>query len=234
MARHQDTRQVISTSTQRQRAEMKAAVQLPPNYWPAIALVCLSLGVIVGYVIAGSPRSGPPTGAAVAPSEAAAPTQPLVDERQIQTYRDILARDPKNAQAAQQLGNLLYDARRYSEAVHAYQQAIGLDPRNVNVSTDLGTALWYSGRPDEALAQYEESLAIQPDHAQTLFNIGIVKRDGKQDPKGAIAAWEQLLAANPGYPERSKVEQAIQQARQAPVTTPGAAGLDPQNLKPIR
>jgi tetratricopeptide (TPR) repeat protein len=83
----------------------------------------------------------------------------------------------------------------------------------VNVSTDLGTAMFYAGRPDEALAQLQASLAIDASHAQTLFNIGIVKRDGKNDRKGAVEAWERLLASNPGYPEAARVRSLINEAK---------------------
>ncbi len=82
------------------------------------------------------------------------------------------------------------------------------------------------GRPDEAIAQFNKSLAINPTHPQTLFNLGIVKRDGKQDPAGAVQAWEKLLAANPTYAERDKVQQLLDQLKQqlsvsplAPVTS---------------
>lgn len=201
--------------------------------WMVIAISCVLFGFAFGYVVATAPRSsGAAASSAPGPGPSdASPT--LVDEQQLRTYRDILTRDPKNLQAAIRLGNLLYDAGRYAEAIGPYQQAFSLDPKNVSVSTDLGTALWYSGRPDEALAQYDKSLAIDPGHAQTLFNIGVVKRDGKQDVKGAIAAWERLLSANPGYAERPKVEQALADARQS-VARAGIADLRPDDVKPSR
>ena len=124
--------------------------------------------------------------------------------------------NPDDARAPYYLGNLLFDAGRYSEAVGPYQQAFALDSGNVNLSTDLGTALWYSGKPDEAIAQLNKSLAINPTHPQTLFNLGIVKRDGKQDAAGAAQAWEKLLAANPSYVDRDKVQQ-LQQAGPSPI-----------------
>jgi cytochrome c-type biogenesis protein CcmH/NrfG len=192
--------------------------------WAVIAIACLVLGVAVGYVISGPHGNQQPivvtpvTQPASAP--AGAPPAGLVDERQVQALRDIVAKDPRNVQAATQLGNLLYDAGRYAEAVAPYQQAFALDPRNVNLSTDLGTALWYSGRADEALAQYEKSLAIEPNHAQTLFNRGIVFHDGKQNLPQAIQSWERLLANNPSYPDRAKVEQLIEQTKQKVSSTP--------------
>ena len=111
-------------------------------------------------------------------------------------------------------GNLLYDGQRYVEAIGFYQQAFALNPKDINVSTDLGTALWYSGRADEALAQYERSLAINATHAQTLFNVGIVRADGKRDYAGAAAAWEKLLQTNPDYPAVGRVRTLIADARQ--------------------
>jgi tetratricopeptide (TPR) repeat protein len=164
-------------------------------------------GVIVGYVVGSGQFQG-----RVA-TEAATPAAPqsttLVTDADLQPYRNVLAQDPKNAGAAAALGNKLYDAGRYPEAIPYYQQALTNDPKSVNVSTDLGTALFYAGRADEALAQLQKSLDIDPNHAQTLFNIGIVKRDGKNDRKGAVEAWERLLASNPGYPEAARVRALI-------------------------
>jgi len=196
--------------------------QTSSTTWAIISGACLVLGLAVGYVVFGNRPAQPVmvTPATQPPAPGAAPQAGVVDERQLQALRDILAKDPKNLQAAAQLGNLLYDAGRYAEAVPAYQQAFVLDPTNVNVSTDLGTALWYAGRADEALAQYEKSLAIDPNHAQTLFNQGIVRHDGKGDHARAVQSWEQLLAANPDYPDRAKVQQLIDQARQKIQTTP--------------
>lgn len=82
-----------------------------------------------------------------------------------------------------------------------YQQAFAINSTDINVSTDLGIALWYAGRANEALAQYEKSLAINATHAQTLFNAGIVRADGKGDNAGAVAVWDALLKSNPQYPD---------------------------------
>jgi cytochrome c-type biogenesis protein CcmH/NrfG len=191
--------------------------------WALISGSCLVLGLAVGYVIFGGQRPAAPvvTPAAEAPAAAAGTPQPgLMDEQQAQVLRNVLARDPKNVQANTQLGNLLFDAGRYGEAVGPYQQAFALESGNINLSTDLGTALWYSGKPDEAIAQFNKSLAINPTHPQTLFNLGIVKRDGKQDAAGAVQAWEKLLASNPSYVDRDKVQQLLEQVRQHVGTSP--------------
>ncbi len=171
-------------------------------------------GVIVGYIIgSGQSRSATFTSAPVeaAAPAAAAPATNVADESELQAYRNILSSDPKNAKAAVQLANKLYDAGRYAEAIPYYQQALSIEPKDVGVSTDLGTAMYYAGRPDEALAQLEKSLAIDPSHAQTLFNIGIIRRDGKKDAKGAREAWERLLKVAPDYPDAARVRTMLSQ-----------------------
>jgi tetratricopeptide (TPR) repeat protein len=165
-------------------------------------------GIIVGYMMGVSQRGAGSLPVAAAATQATAPVA-VVNEQELQGWRNILASDPKNVRANVELGNRLYDAGRYAEAIPYYQQAFTSDPKNVNVSTDLATALYYAGRPDEALAQFDRSLTIDPKHGQTLFNLGIVRRDARNDPKGAIEAWERLLASVPDYPDAAKVRTMI-------------------------
>jgi cytochrome c-type biogenesis protein CcmH/NrfG len=191
---------------------MREDDESPKQYaWVVYAVAALMVGGLLGYIVALENGHSAPAVAAVAPQ---APTVPVVDESELRAYREILARDPKNVAAAVKAGNLLYDGQRYVEAIGFYQQAFALNPTDINVSTDLGTALWYSGRADEALAQYQRSLAINATHAQTLFNVGIVRADGKQDFAGAAAAWERLLQNNPDYPAVARVKTLIADARQ--------------------
>jgi cytochrome c-type biogenesis protein CcmH/NrfG len=199
-----------------------AQQQTSSTTWALISGACLILGLAVGYVIFGGQRAAAPVvmQTTAAPAQASGPAPALFDEQQAQTLKNVLARDPKNVQAATQLGNMFYDAGRYADAVPYYQQAFAGDAQNVNLSTDLGTALWYSGKPDEAIAQLNKSLAINPTHPQTLFNLGVVKKDGKQDPAGAVQAWEKLLQSNPNYVDRAKVQQLLDEARQTTSTAP--------------
>lgn len=198
-----------------------------PSYYPLViasTIAGICFGLLVGYIVGAQQSTIQAPVAAVAPAASSSPpsANTVADEQQLKAFRDILAADPKNARAAIELGNRLYDAARYFEAVPYYQQALAIDPANVSVSTDLGTALWYSGRPDEALAQYEKSLAIDQRHAQTWFNIGIVRMDGRDDPVGAIAAWERLLTLHPSYADAGKVRDLVEKAkRRLPMATRG-------------
>jgi tetratricopeptide (TPR) repeat protein len=194
----------------------------PRNGMNALAIISgiagTLFGIIVGYLIAtqqGVSASGTAASPVATAASAPAPSSnaPAINEQELQAYRDILKNDPKNVRAATELGNRLYDAGRYADAITYYRQALANDPKNIGVSTDLATAMWYSGDADGAIAQFQQSLAIDPAHAQTLFNMGIVKSQGKNDPKGAVEAWEKLLASNPGYPEADRVRRLLNEAK---------------------
>ncbi|MEQ1728023.1 MAG: tetratricopeptide repeat protein, partial [Vicinamibacterales bacterium] len=150
-----------------------------PYTWIVYAVAMLLVGGLAGYAlsIAGTGGGAPAatTSTAASAPVSGAPAAGMVDDVALKAYRDILARDPKNFQAAVSAGNMFYDAKRYEEAIPFYQQAMDANGRDVNVSTDLGTALWYTGRADAALAQYAVSLTIDAAHAQTLYNMGIVR-----------------------------------------------------------
>ena len=178
------------------------------------AVAGILFGIIVGYIIGASSALPGHAGVAVDMASQATPDVHLVDEGELQAYRNILRDDPKNIRAAVQLGNKLYDGGRFEEAIPYYRKALTLQPKDVNVSTDLATAIYYAGRPEEALAQIERSLAIDPKHGQTLFNLGIIRRDGRKDFAGAVEAWERLLQLNPGYPEAERVRTLIAETRQ--------------------
>lgn len=183
-----------------------------------LAMVTLFVGLIAGYLFHGT-SAPPPTTAAPAQSvnTGAAPTDSLQSPEQLkvmlQPAFDAARTNPQDPKPLVEIGNAYYDHHFYAEAIPYYQKALALNPDNINVRTDMGTAMYYSGSPREALAEFDKSLKIDPNHAQTLFNVGIVKRDGLKDAKGAIAAWQRLLDTNPNYREREKVKQLIEQAR---------------------
>src|SRR3954464_15728758 len=125
---------------------MREHTESPSQYtWIVYAVAIAIVGGIAGYILGMPPAPSPASSAAAASSA-------LVNEPELRAYRDILARDPKNLDAAVKAGNLLYDGQRYVEAIGFYQQAFALNATDINVSTDLGTALWYAGRADDALA----------------------------------------------------------------------------------
>jgi cytochrome c-type biogenesis protein CcmH/NrfG len=96
-----------------------------------------------------------------------------------------------------QLGNLCFDANLADKAIVAYEKALALKPDNADVLTDLGVMYRKAGKFDKAIQCFDKAIAINPKHEIARFNKGIVLMHDLNDPKGAIKAWEELLAVNP-------------------------------------
>jgi tetratricopeptide (TPR) repeat protein len=184
-----------------------------------LALVCLVAGILLGYIFRGGEKPPPVIGAgfSAAGAQAAAPGAPAHSaealEPQARPLLAAVAADPTNLDALVQLGNLYYDNHVYPEAIDFYGRALALRPGDIDVRTDRGTAYFYSGSPAEAVAEYEKALAADPNHAPAMFNLGIVRLEGLNDPAGAIAAWERLLRAHPQHKDRARIESLIATAR---------------------
>ncbi len=189
-----------------------------------LAAFCLLLGVALGYLFRGSAS---PAGAQASAANAAAGQgsgvhqQPQPDAnaqaalaQAAAPLLDAVNKDPKDYDSLVKLGDLFYDGKQFPNAIEYYQRALAIHPENPDVRTDMGTAYWYNGDADKAVAELQTSLKYRPGHPQTLFNLGWVRWQGKTDPKGAVEAWEQLLKANPDYPQRQQVEQYIAKAKE--------------------
>lgn len=184
----------------------------------AIAGVCF--GLIAGWIIGAqqaiiSSRTATApiaqgTPQQTAPAESAnASTPAILDESKVQALRTVAERDPKNAAARAQLGNVYYDAGRYPEAIKWYGESLTLNPKDVSVSTDLGVSYYYNNQIDLAIRQLEHSLELDPRHAKSLLNLGVVRAFGKQDLKGATEIWKRLVEIAPESPEGRQARKAL-------------------------
>ena len=198
-----------------------------------LAVVCLLLGMAGGWLIRGSQSptaaapamaagAPAPTGMGGAPSAQPTPEQlKQMADTQAAPLIEKLKTDPNNPELLASIGNYYYDAQQYPTAVDYYGRALKAKPSDASVRTDMATAYWYMGNADTAIAEFNKSLTYEPNKPNTLFNLGLVKWQGKMDIKGAVADWEKLLATNPNYEGKDKVEQMIAEAKKHTGVKPG-------------
>lgn len=79
-------------------------------------------------------------------------------ERTLQLYRDVMALDPKNAEAPARAGILLAELKRPDEAITSLLHALTLDPRVLNGAPNAQLARLYSSQGRAAEARFEESV----------------------------------------------------------------------------
>jgi cytochrome c-type biogenesis protein CcmH/NrfG len=152
----------------------------------------------------------PPQGAMPPESQAPSPAEVAA---KVGALKEIVKKDPKNASAWVELGNLYFDSNQAQEAIQAYQQSLALNPDNADVRTDLGIMYRKLGEFDKALDEFKKAAKIDPKHINSRYNIGIVLLHDKQDIKGAIQAWEDYLKVDPSSERGQRLKGQIEKMR---------------------
>jgi cytochrome c-type biogenesis protein CcmH/NrfG len=125
------------------------------------------------------------------------PQVPWAARRQAWILLEQLKTDPNNTDLLSKVGDLYQATHQFKEAAAYYDKALQVDPKNVPTRTKLASCFYYQGDVDGAISQLQQSLQYDPKDANSLFNLGMIKLQGKKDTKGALAAWQLLLKSNP-------------------------------------
>ena len=180
----------------------------------AMAVISLVVGLAIGYLFRGSQSPAVPAPPAVDSQASAKPSphagamgaggkMPSLEEmKQMADQKaapllEKLKTDPNNKDLLSQVARIYVSTHQFKEAASYYDRALQVDPKNVAIRTEMASCLYYSGDADGAISQLQQSLQYDPKDANSLFNLGMIKWQGKQDSKGAVAAWQQLLKSNP-------------------------------------
>jgi cytochrome c-type biogenesis protein CcmH/NrfG len=197
--------------------------------WPVkqvytMAVICLAVGLAIGYLFRGSQSAAPaqPTSNAQAANPSGGPGahMPTLEEmKQMADQKaapllEKLKGDQSDGGLLIQVGNIYVATHQFKDAISYYDKALKLDSKNVLARNQMASCLYYTGDADGALAQLEQSVKDDPKNADALFNIGVIKLDVKKDAKGAVSTWQQLLKSNPGLDahKKAEVEKAIADA----------------------
>ena len=146
----------------------------------------------------------------VPPPNAAAPAaKPPIDQQRVAQLEKAVQTNPKDFDSLIELGFTYFEQQNFQQAVSWYTKALDVRPNDAGVRTDLGTALYNVGRVDDALVEFRKSLGYEPNQPQALFNLGAVLMEEKNDRKGALDAFEKLVASHPEFPQIAVVKQQI-------------------------
>jgi len=191
-----------------------AATSSESSPWTRVylkAAICLVVGLAVGYLLRGSRSSASSVlpAASVAKSSVRAGAmgarempggaghmQQMAD-KQAAPLLERLKSDPNNSALLIQVGGIYHTTHQFKQAAEYYDKALQVDPKNVAIRTKLASSLFRMGDADGAIAQLNQALSYDPKDANALFDLGVVKLNGKRDSKGALAAWQRLLKSNP-------------------------------------
>jgi protein O-GlcNAc transferase len=89
-------------------------------------------------------------------------------------YQEILAANPRNAEAWHLQGVLAFQRRDAAAAVAHIQKALAIAGDTPVYLSNFGLALHAAGRLDDAVASFRRALDLKPDYADAAFNLGNV------------------------------------------------------------
>jgi cytochrome c-type biogenesis protein CcmH/NrfG len=196
-------------------------LQPPLQLWKvyAMAAIYLIAGLAIVYLLHMSQSPATPAGAVSVtkaphpmPSAPANVKPPTLDEMkhaadsQATLLLQKLKSDPNNIMLLMQLGSVYHASHQFKEAAAYYGKAVQADPKNAAARTKLAISLYREGDVDAAIAQLNRTLQDSPGDAAALFNLGMIRLEGKQDGPGALSAWQQLLKLNPQLSADRKAE----------------------------
>jgi cytochrome c-type biogenesis protein CcmH/NrfG len=175
-----------------------------------MATISLVIGLAIGYLFRGSQSPAPPPAQPVASVNQPAPTAngmagQMPNLEQMKQMADNkaapmleqLKNDPNNSDLLVKVGDLYQATHQFKEATGYYDKALHVDPKNVQIRTQKASCLYYQGDVDGAIGELLQALHYDPKDANSLFNLGMIRLQGKKDSKGALAAWQLLLKSNP-------------------------------------
>lgn len=192
-----------------------------------MAVVCLLVGLAIGYLFRGSksPAAAEPPQPSTTGNAAPGGMHQMPSLEQMKHMADTKAQplleklktDPNNSDLLFQVGNIYKNTHQFKDAIGYYEQALKVDPKKIEIRTELASCMFYNGDVEGAIGQLQQSLRQSPKDANSLFNLGMIKWQGKQDANGAMAAWQELLKTNPqlSADKKATVQKLIADVKQS-------------------
>jgi protein O-GlcNAc transferase len=111
-------------------------------------------------------------------------------------YRDVLARDPANAQAQNWLAVIAGMRGDFAGAAALFRTAAERAPDNANIAYNLGEALRKTGDLSGSIAAFARAIELQPDMADAHYRLAL-NLEATGDLDLAEAAYRRTFALDP-------------------------------------
>jgi tetratricopeptide (TPR) repeat protein len=111
-------------------------------------------------------------------------------------YQDAVVKNPQDAEALSNLGQVLVRLGRTEEALPYFDRAIQLNPERWSYVFNRARAAGLLGRWDECVAGYRRAQELFPDDYATTFNLALALHKSG-DEAGAVEQYQKAIALAP-------------------------------------
>ena len=218
--------------TEKETSNPEITPSEPSAAWQAksvylMAMVCLVVGVAIGYLLRGSQSPTQPQAQSQAtnqqqanPHAAMGNQQPTLEQMKQMADKaaapalEKIKSNPSDFNALNEAGKVYRATHQFKLAASYYEKALQINPASAPVRTDLATCLYYTGDVDGAITQLNKALTYDPKFFGALLNLGVIKIQAKNDIDGAVSSWEKILKTNATPEQKQAVKELIARAKQ--------------------
>ncbi len=108
----------------------------------------------------------------------------------------VLAVDRDSPIAHNNMGNVVFEQKRFDAAIRHYRTAIAMSPGYAEAHNNLGVALSRQSKYSDAIAEYQRAIAARPTYDEAYDNWG-VSLAAQGQAADAVARYQQAIAINP-------------------------------------
>ena len=114
-------------------------------------------------------------------------------EKSVKYYKDTIPLNPKFLlQVYFNFSQLLYNNKKYSEAVPIYKKIVRIQPDNAQAYNNLGNCFQNLDKLPDAVSAYEAAIKAKPDYSEAFTHLGLALRSLGEKEK-AISAFEAAI-----------------------------------------
>jgi len=110
----------------------------------------------------------------------------------------LIAEYPKNAFLYNTLGLILFDEKKYDEALLIYKKGIEINSQFSPLYNNLGNLHRYNKNFDEAEICFKKSILLEKNNPESRNNLGNLYQDMNK-PKEAVESYTKALNINPNF-----------------------------------
>jgi protein O-GlcNAc transferase len=95
-------------------------------------------------------------------------------DQAVKLLREVIQREPRNADARLLLGSLLMESGQRAESIAQLGEAVRLLPKSAEAHNALGEAYNTFGETSKARPEFERAVGLDPRHAQAHLNLAAI------------------------------------------------------------
>jgi Flp pilus assembly protein TadD len=133
-------------------------------------------------------------------------------ENGVTLWSDVVSKSPMNYRAHNNLGSILSEQGKLSEAICHFSEALRIKPDHLKARSNMGNTLALQGEYDKAIVCFYDVLSVKPDDAKAHYNLATaLGHQGRVDD--AIGHFRSAVKIKPRF-EEARINLGIALMRQ--------------------